>query len=63
MFYVYSNGKEFIKTTPKLRLKVVKDIAKCSYWTNIKAAKSWEQYVKRKHPEFVLTPAILTIKK
>lgn len=62
MFYVFNFNLAYIKVTRKLKIRVVYDIKKASYWVSKKSAKTWLSYVKDKHPQFNLVEAELTLK-
>lgn len=63
MFYIFTFNESYIRLTPKMKLMVVKDIKKSSYWTSKKSANTWLRYIKANHPQFNLVEATLTIKK
>lgn len=63
MFYVFTNGSEFVvvgKTT--MLLRKVKSLEKASYWTKLKNANSWIKYIQAKYPDMELKECILTLK-
>jgi|694.fasta_scaffold50880_4 hypothetical protein len=61
MFYLFSDGKNFVRVTKKLKLKSVQDIEKATYWTSLSSAKTWSKYVETNLPQLKLTKAKLTL--
>ena len=61
-FYVFHDGKDFIRVTQQLKLRRTKDISNASYWNSLSDIKSWVNKVYSKYPYMKITPANLTIK-
>lgn len=62
MFYVFTDGKSFIKILHHtLQTRKTSKIEQAAYWCSKGAAKSWERALTRKYPTFEMKPATLTL--